>query len=829
MKIQLKKSMVLALTAVTMTQSLSHLLLEEITVQAQTIQANSTEINADALRFIKEHSEDKHALHWHSEIPDLTMTEAQKQELRDFVQKDILGGKEMTDMDKTRLIFTWITKNVHYARGAEVPALNPHEVYKRKVAVCGGYSNLYKALLNAAGVPSFVVFGTIPTNATTATGQTLDPAHQWNAVYADGQWFYSDSTWGERYFNRSVEEISRDHQLNKVQDVTYEDNGIVYGFAQGGLSVENFDAQAERVEIPNESGGRPVVAIATAARAGKSALKTLVLGNNVTRFEPAVFEINQLESIEVGEENPSYESRDGVLFNKGLSSIVYYPNNKKSETFTIPKETATYDPKQTFQNESLKTLLVEEGNQHFASYKGVLYNKELTEILTVPAAADKIVIAGTARLNNHALSFKPSIREVILEEGITEIPENVFLHSDNLHRLTLPKSVTNIDSSAFGGLNLANLTIVGEANTEADRFAKNNNIKFENINATEEDKSDSSSESEEAKPKPDETTEETQPKSEESVPGEAPTTSEKPTVDLSVPKETPTTPEKPTVDLSVPKEAPTTPEKPTVDLSVPGEAPTTPEKPEGTAPVESTETETPTQPEQPKNEGAPETTPTQPEQPKNEGASETETPTQPEQPKNEIPSVAPTMPEKPKVDLSVPGEAPTTPEKSEGTAPVVSEQPENGMSEEESKNESNVPNNAPIQPEQPRVDIANPSDAPTMPEKPEGGARVPDTAPTTEEKPVFTVTPASPKGENLSPLPNKTEGVSSSKVTTEKVDDTKKSEETHSSVSVKAPMESKEQLPATGEQTNWLLATMASITAALGFGVNKVLKNKRHN
>lgn len=477
MRKQLKKSMLLALTAVTMGQSVSQLILDTVTVYAETDHGAATKINKEALAFIAENADDDYTLEWTSDTPALALTEAQKTELKQFVSQEILGNRQWDDWEKTERIFQWIVNNVKYPSPTDTPAINPYDVFKRKVAVCGGFSNLYKALLNAADVPSVIVYGTIPSGST-VNGHQLDPAHQWNAVYADGEWFYSDSTWGGQYFNKTIEDLSKDHRLNAVQDVNYEENGIVYGFAEGGLSVADFDANAERVVIPDVSGGRPVVALETTARLDKTALKTLVLGKNLTRFEAAAFDTGKLEAIEVDAANPMYESRDGVLFEKGLKTIIHYPEHRTATTFTIPKETVNYDEKETFQNPSLKTLLVEEGNPKFSSYEGVLYNKDKTEVLTVPAAAEKVVIAGTARLNNHALSFKPAIKEVVIEEGITEIPENLFHATNNLRKVTLPKSVTTISNKAFSSLNLAAITIVGDTDSTIERFAKENNMNF---------------------------------------------------------------------------------------------------------------------------------------------------------------------------------------------------------------------------------------------------------------------------------------------------------------------------------------------------------------
>ena len=85
------------------------------------------------------------------------MNDAQAQEIKTFVDDQIVKG-ETEDYKKARLIYDWITKNVRYAGSNDTDiGLAPYDVFTKKVAVCGGYSNLYKAMLNAAGIPAIYV------------------------------------------------------------------------------------------------------------------------------------------------------------------------------------------------------------------------------------------------------------------------------------------------------------------------------------------------------------------------------------------------------------------------------------------------------------------------------------------------------------------------------------------------------------------------------------------------------------------------------------------------------------------------------------------------
>ncbi len=71
----------------------------------------------------------------------------------------------------------------------------------------------------------------------------------------------------------------------------------------------------------------------------------LYIGDNINDLEfdheefsePVEFyELSNLESIEVSESNPNYTSIDGVLYNKDITEIIAYPSGKPDETYKIP-------------------------------------------------------------------------------------------------------------------------------------------------------------------------------------------------------------------------------------------------------------------------------------------------------------------------------------------------------------------------------------------------------------------------------------------------------------------------------------------------------------
>ncbi len=114
-----------------------------------------------------------------------------------------LGTGLTTEKEKVRAIYVWITANIRYdVKSFENrKELDPEEkdalqepaiVLKRKSAVCAGYSSLFCALCEAAGIEALVVTGITKNHK----GRVSRIGHAWNLARTDGQWVLIDATWG---------------------------------------------------------------------------------------------------------------------------------------------------------------------------------------------------------------------------------------------------------------------------------------------------------------------------------------------------------------------------------------------------------------------------------------------------------------------------------------------------------------------------------------------------------------------------------------------------------------------------------------------------------
>ncbi|MDP4262966.1 MAG: transglutaminase domain-containing protein [Bacteroidota bacterium] len=159
-----------------------------------------------------------------------------------------LTGKCTTDLQKVTAIFRWITDNISYNMQAitrnknsalffDEPddtskALKPLDervaetVLRRRVAVCDGYSRLFKSLCDYAGIRSEVVTGYARVSWNNSRSK-FRSNHKWNAVFIDSSWYLLDATWASgfvtyrgdefvheydsKYFLSPPEQFIRDH------------------------------------------------------------------------------------------------------------------------------------------------------------------------------------------------------------------------------------------------------------------------------------------------------------------------------------------------------------------------------------------------------------------------------------------------------------------------------------------------------------------------------------------------------------------------------------------------------------------------------------------
>lgn len=141
-------------------------------------------------------------------------------ETRDSIVKSLNG----IDYNKIMHAHDWIINNLQYEQN--ITNNNVYNLYGaliEKSAVCEGYAETLKYILDEAGVQCVLVSGT----ATNSEGKT--ERHEWNYVQLYGKWYAIDSTWDDpvvkgtgyvsdsikhRYFLVGSNEMNKNHFPN---------------------------------------------------------------------------------------------------------------------------------------------------------------------------------------------------------------------------------------------------------------------------------------------------------------------------------------------------------------------------------------------------------------------------------------------------------------------------------------------------------------------------------------------------------------------------------------------------------------------------------------
>ncbi|WP_238883880.1 leucine-rich repeat domain-containing protein [Clostridium sp. YIM B02551] len=172
-----------------------------------------------------------------------------------------------------------------------------------------------------------------------------------------------------------------------------------------------------------------------------------------------------LTSIDVDSQNTVYSSFDGALYNKPVTTLLFYPEGKTGSvilpdtlesivdfgfancagltTITIPSSVTSINKKSFFGCANLASILVVSENTVYSSFDGALYDKSQKNLLTYPSAKSEPV------------TFPSSV------EGISSFG---FYYCTGLTTITIPSSITSIGDNAFLACsNLATAKFFGDA------------------------------------------------------------------------------------------------------------------------------------------------------------------------------------------------------------------------------------------------------------------------------------------------------------------------------------------------------------------------------
>ena len=209
-------------------------------------------------------------------------------------------------------------------------------------------------------------------------------------------------------------------------------------------------------------------------------------------------------SFEVSDGNKEYAAVDGVLFNRKRTTLIKCPARKKGsyaipdgvtrlggdygEPFgaccgltqvQLPDSLHKVDGGCFEDCEGLEAIYVSDSHEYFSSMDGILFNNDKTILLAYPRgkqAGQFDVPNGVKEIEDYAFANCQNLTDITIPNGVTEIGRSVFAGCTNLSSIAIPDNVTGIADYTFN--NCPNLTIVGNAGSYADGYAKKRDVPF---------------------------------------------------------------------------------------------------------------------------------------------------------------------------------------------------------------------------------------------------------------------------------------------------------------------------------------------------------------
>lgn len=132
---------------------------------------------------------------------------------------------------------------------------------------------------------------------------------------------------------------------------------------------------------------------------------------------------SSIENIILSDTNRNFCFINGVLYDYEMTSILFYPAKKQDDFFEI-MSTVSYIDTSLYYNIYLKNYGVQDASHFFKCVDGILYNSDLTELLSIPSqnpikfyrALDTII-----QIDTYAFSYCQNLETI-------EIPDKLYFH-----------------------------------------------------------------------------------------------------------------------------------------------------------------------------------------------------------------------------------------------------------------------------------------------------------------------------------------------------------------------------------------------------------------
>ena len=270
----------------------------------------------------------------------------------------------------------------------------------------------------------------IPNSVITIDEGAFSVVDLWDIIVDDDNHEYCSEN-GVLFNKRKTELIRYPRKKKENQYVVPNTVTTIKDYAFGACS------NLETVQLPNG-----LIDIEDSAFEGCAKLQSIAIPSKVRHIGEYAFSgCNNLIDIIVNNNNPAYNSLDGVLFETHSMTLHSYPANKETSEYIIPDNVQTIGNWAFSQCSKLKSISIPQTVTRIG--EGAFRYCE--NLRTIDG------MKGATYIGRSAFIQCEKLKSVYLNDGIRIISRNMFWGCKRLSKITLPDSIVLIEKGAFLG------------------------------------------------------------------------------------------------------------------------------------------------------------------------------------------------------------------------------------------------------------------------------------------------------------------------------------------------------------------------------------------
>ncbi len=206
-------------------------------------------------------------------------------------------------------------------------------------------------------------------------------------------------------------------------------------------------------------------------------MKRLILPRTIKTILSVAFKrASGLESISVAEDNENYKTYDGVLFNKDMTKLLAYPQNKSGSTYTVPDTVTEIGEYAFYGNRNLQSINLNNVKRIKAHAFDSAHNLKKIELTQ-----------SVSEIESYAFAYIYSLESIHISSSLTSLGERAFSACIKLKNVTWDANcqLSTIPNYAFSNCALSDINLpAGVANVSDYAFYSCNSLKYVNIPST---------------------------------------------------------------------------------------------------------------------------------------------------------------------------------------------------------------------------------------------------------------------------------------------------------------------------------------------------------